>query len=297
MDHYDKISDYTQALGIRPPEHPLFCISHGNKNDSAARDVEFSAGFYIIGYKKLKSGSVLYGKTKYDHDCGKMSFIKPQQIVAFKNIRLEEDCFLILVHEDFLIGTALHHEIKKYSFFDYEVNEALHLSPSEEETIWNLIRTMDKEYHNNFDDYSKTIILSYLSTILKYAQRFYKRQFINRAEITGAVATRFNAMLAAYFEERKIKDLGLPTVSYMAEKLHLSSRYLSDLLKQETGKTALELIHLYLISEAKNLLREGEMNITEISSWLGFDNPTYFSRLFKKEVGMPPNIFRDQQSN
>jgi AraC-like DNA-binding protein len=83
----------------------------------------------------------------------------------------------------------------------------------------------------------------------------------------------------------------------MAEKLNLSSRYLSDLLKQETGKTALELIHLHLISEAKNLLKEGQMNITEISAWLGFDNPTYFSRLFKKEVGTSPNKFRDHHLN
>lgn len=72
---------------------------------------------------------------------------------------------------------------------------------------------------------------------------------------------------------------------------------MTDLLKQETGKTALEIIHLYLISEAKNLLKEGKMNISEISISLGFENAAYFSRLFKKEVGMPPNIFREQQLN
>jgi AraC-like DNA-binding protein len=83
----------------------------------------------------------------------------------------------------------------------------------------------------------------------------------------------------------------------MAERLNFSSRYLSDMLKQETGKTALELIHLYLITEAKNLLKEGVMNIAEISFLLGFDNPTYFSRLFKKEVGVPPNVFRDRHLN
>jgi hypothetical protein len=178
MNNFKQISDYTKALGIKPPEHPLFSISHGNKNDGGGIDVEFTADFYIIGFKKLQSGSVLYGKTIYDHDCGKMMFIKPRQKVAFKNIRLEEDCFLILVHENFLSGNVLHDEIKKYSYFDYEVNEALHLSPGEEETIWNLVNTMDKEHHNNTDDYSKTIILSHLNTLLKYAQRFYKRQFI-----------------------------------------------------------------------------------------------------------------------
>lgn len=297
MNHFQKISDFTQTLGIKLPEHPLFSISHGNKNDCIGTDVEFTADFYIIGFKKLQTGSVLYGKTKYDHDCGKMSFIKPRQMVAFKNIRLEEDCFLILVHEDFLSGNVLHDEIKKYSYFDYEVNEALHLSPSEEETIWNLVKTMNKEQYNNTDDYSKTIILSHLNTLLKYAQRFYKRQFIHRAELIGSTVTKFNALLVSYFEGKKTREIRLPTVSYMAEKLNVSPRYLTDLLKQETGKTALELIHLFLITEAKNLLSEGEMTISEIAYALGFDNPTYFSRLFKKEVGHSPNKFRDNLLN
>lgn len=156
---------------------------------------------------------------------------------------------------------------------------------------------MEKEYHNNVDDYSKTIILSHLDTMLKYAQRFYKRQFIHRTELNGSTVTKFNALLVANFEERKTKNIGLPTVSLMAEKLNISSRYLTDLLKQETGKTALELIHLFLIGEEKNLLTEGQMNITEISYSLGFDNVTYFSRLFKKEVGVTPNKFKDHFLN
>lgn len=298
MNHFDKISTYTKAMGIKAPEHPLFYFAKGNANScSTGDDADFTADFYIISFKNVASGTMQYGKTKYDHNFGKMSFTKPRQIVGCKNIRLEDDCFLILIHEDFLSGTSLYNEIKKYSFFEYEVNEALHLSPNEEETVWSLANTMEKEYHNNIDDYSKSIILSHLGTLLKYAQRFYKRQFINREELTGATFTKFNEILSSYFEDRKNTDLGLPTVSYMAENLNISSRYLTDLLKQETGKTALELIHLYLISEAKNLLKEDKMNIAEISISLGFENATYFSRLFKKEVGMPPNIFREQELN
>ncbi|MEO7214742.1 helix-turn-helix transcriptional regulator [Mucilaginibacter sp.] len=297
MNHFDKISDLHEALGVKPPEHPLFSILHGDQNNCGGNELEFTADFFIIGFRKLRSGSVLYGKTKYDHDLGSMSFTKPHQIITFKNVQLQEKGFILLVHEDFLSGSSLHQEIKKYGYFDYEVSEALHLSPSEEEIIWNLVYTLDREYHNNTDDYSKAIMLSHLETLFKYAQRFYKRQFINRTVLTGAITTRFNAMLASYFEERKTKDSGLPTVTNMAEKLNISSRYLSDLLKQETGKTALELIHLYLISEAKNLLMEGELNISEISFSLGFENPTYFSRLFKKEAGVSPNKFRDHLLN
>ncbi|MDR7210215.1 AraC family transcriptional regulator [Flavobacterium piscis] len=293
MNHFKKISELHEALGIKPPEHPLFSVAYGERESCDGNTViEFSSAFYIIGFKKLKSGSMQYGKTKYDHDRGSMSFVKPHQKVVFKNVELEEKGFLILIHEDFLPGTVLYNEIKKYGYFDYEVNEALHLSPSEEDIIWNLYFNIEKEYNNNTDELSKSIIISHLESLLKYAQRFYKRQFINRKQLAGSTVTKFNALLVANFEERKTKDIGLPTVALMAEKLHISSRYLTDLLKEETGKTALELIHLFLIGEAKNLLTEGELNISEISYLLGFENTTYFSRLFKKEVGATPNQFR-----
>ena len=298
MRHFKKISDLHEALGVKPPENPLFSVAYGERDSCDGNSIlEFTSDFYIIGFKKLKSGSMLYGKTKYDHDLGSMSFVKPQQKVVFKNVELEEKGFLIIIHEDFLPGTVLYNEIRKYGYFDYEVNGALHLSPAEEDIIWNLYFSIEKEYHNNTDELSKAIIVSHLDSMLKYAQRFYKRQFINRKELTGSTITKFNALLAANFEERKTKNMGLPTVALMAEKLNISSRYLTDLLKQETGKTALELIHLFLIGEAKNLLTEGELNISEISHLLGFENTTYFSRLFKKEVGSTPNEFRGSRLN
>ncbi|KQR70448.1 AraC family transcriptional regulator [Pedobacter sp. Leaf176] len=293
MKHFTKISDLHDAFCIKPPEHTLFSVVYGEQNMcSGNNELEFSSAFYIIGFKKMKSGSMLYGKTKYDHDLGSLSFIKPQQRVAFQNVKLEEKGFLIIIHEDFLLGTAIYEDIKKYSYFDYEVNEALHVSPSEEDIVWNLYFSIEKEYNNNTDELSKAIIVSHLDSMLKYAQRFYRRQFINRKELTGFTLTKFNALLAGNFEKTKIKEIGLPTVAFMAEKLHLSPRYLTDVLKQETGKTALELIHLFLISKAKNLLTEGELNISEISYLLGFENTTYFSRLFKKEVGITPNQFK-----
>jgi AraC family transcriptional regulator, transcriptional activator of pobA len=90
---------------------------------------------------------------------------------------------------------------------------------------------------------------------LKYAQWFYKRQFIDRKPLSGATVTKFNEILNEYFETGDTAGKGLPTVNYMASQLHISPKYLSDLLKQETGKTALELIHLCVISEAKKPAR------------------------------------------
>jgi AraC family transcriptional activator of pobA len=251
----------------------------------------------MIGLKKIKSGVVLYGRTKYDHEAGSMMFFKPRQIIEMKNLEFDEDGFLIFIHEDFLNGHSLHNEINKYRFFDYETNEALHVSPAEEKTTWDLFHKIESEYHNNQDEYSRAIILANVDTLLKYSQRFYKRQFINRAEISGKTVTKFNREIDKYAASGLLSVKGLPSVNDMAERLHISSGYLSDLLKQETGKTALEHIHIYLISEAKNRLVGEDQSVSEVAYSLGFENMSYFSRLFKKEVGVTPNTFKKQLPN
>jgi AraC family transcriptional regulator, transcriptional activator of pobA len=296
MKHFKTLSELHRETGILPPENPLMSLIRCGKTCSIAES-EFTTNFYMIGFKKLKSGVFLYGRTKYDHERGTMSFIKPRQLVEMRNMEFEEDGFLIYFHEDFLNGHALHSEIKKYSYFDYEANEALHLSPAEEQTIWELYHKIETEYYNNQDEYSKDIMLGHIESILKYAQRFYKRQFINRTDLSGKMISKFNEALSSYFEKGNLQEKGLPSVKLMASKLNLSPHYLSDLLKQETGKTTIELIHIFLISEAKNLIKGSNNNIAETAYALGFDNLPYFSRLFKKEVGVSPNQFKKQMVN
>jgi len=295
--HFKKISDLYEFEGCPAPENPLFSLRVHKKLPDALTNMEISCDFYLICFKKLESGEIWYGKTKYDHNLGFMYFINPRQMLAVHDVQFKEKAFTIYFQEDYLMGHPLFTEIKKYNFFDYEINEALHLSPREEEIMWSLFHKMETEYHNNPDEFSKSIILSHLDSMLKYTQRFYKRQFIDRKPLSGLTVTKFNQFLNGYFEKGEAEEKGLPAVNYMASQLHLSPKYLSDLLKQETGKTALELIHLYVISEAKNMLVEGQHSISEIAYQLGFENPPYFSRLFKKEVGVSPTEFKNQLLN
>lgn len=297
MKHFKTISEFDQAEGFPPPQHPLFSMNILKAYNKPFKNMTFTCDFYILGFKKLKSGLIHYGKTKYDHERGAMFFKKPNQIITIQDVELKDKGFTIRIHEDFLIGHPLFNEIKKYNYFDYETSEALHVSPREEEIVWSLYDKMETEYHNNPDEFSKSIILSHLDSLLKYADRFYKRQFIDRKPLSGVTVTKFNESLNEYFEKGEVKEKGLPTVNYIASKLFLSPKYLSDLLKQETGKTALELIHLYVISEAKNLLSFGEISISEIAYRLGFENPPYFSRLFRKEVGMTPKEYKSKFVN
>jgi AraC-like DNA-binding protein len=291
MKHFKSLGALNAEFGFAPPNHPLLALYRCNR-DCSLGGREFTSDFYNIGFKKLKSGVFLYGRTRYDHDNGTMSFVKPRQVIEMRNLEMEDDGFIISFHEDFLNGHPLHAEIKKYSFFEYESNEALHLTPQEERIIWELYEKIVLEYSQHQDDLSRDIILSHIDSILKYSHRFYKRQFIHRVEVSGKTASRFNESLVTYFANGNLQDKGFPTVKLMADMLHLSPRYLSDVLKQETGKTALELIHLFLMSEAKNLLTASDTSVSEIAYTLGFENLPYFSRLFKKEVGITPGQYK-----
>jgi AraC family transcriptional activator of pobA len=134
--------------------------------------------------------------------------------------------------------------------------------------------------------------VSYLELFLNYCKRFYERQFVTRSNVNKDVLSRFEKILDDYFSSDKAIESGLPSVRYCAEKLYLSSNYLGDLLKKETGKSAQEHIQLKMIEVAKEKIFDQSKSISEIAYELGFKYPQHFTRMFKKEVGMSPLEYR-----
>ena len=167
MRHYSSITQLSKDVGFPLPENPLLgLILCERLQGCQIGEGAFTTDFYTIMFKKMKSGVINYGRTKYDHENGSLSFIKPQQIVEIKDLELEEKGFLLYIHQDYLNGHALYNEIKKYGFFDYEANEALHLSPREEEIIWELYFKIEAENNNNSDEYTREIILTHIDLSL-----------------------------------------------------------------------------------------------------------------------------------
>lgn len=300
---YNTISEMHEQNNYPPPENPLFSILHTKLEEDETRSCEdeennepvsLTSSFYSISLKNIISGEIVYGRTKYDCSNGTLLFSAPDQTMIFKQMVFSSEAFHIAFHKDYLIGSSLFEKIKKYNFFNYSVNEALHLSPKEEKLLKSIFRNIETEYHNNQDEFSREIILSQLETLLKYADRFYKRQFINRKELAGEMLTKFKNILDDYFKSGKFDEFGQPKIEDIANQLFVTPRYLSDALKNETGKTAIEHIHLYLIDEAKNLLLQPDSSISETAYKLGFEYPQYFSRLFKKKVGVSPTEYIEQ---
>ncbi|KAB2807708.1 helix-turn-helix domain-containing protein [Phaeocystidibacter luteus] len=299
MQHFSTLSSYLEYLELPGPEHPMLSVFTATSDGFLPCPKESSPPItndcYTISFKKIVKGNLNYGRTKYDFTNGALFFIGPRQVLQWDDaVVFEQMGFSINFHEDFLKGTDLAHQIRKYGFFSYSTNEALHLSPKEERQMELIVENIHLEYQNNHDSFSKEIIISHLSTLLKYAERFYERQFMNRAELSSTLLEQFHQLLIDYFESGRLEKEGIPSIQDIASNLNVSQRYLSDSLKRETGKTTIEHLHSYLIDEAKNMLLSPTKTVAEVAYELGFENPPYFSRLFKKKEGVSPTEYRDR---
>ncbi len=299
MQHFKTLASYLDYLELPRPEHPMLSVFNSKGEGFLPCPRESSPAItndcYSISFKKFVKGELNYGRTKYDFTNGALICIAPRQVLQWdSSMVFEQKGFSINFHEDFIKGTELAQQIKNYSFFSYSVNEALHLSPKEEKQIELLVENIEMEYQNNQDAFSKEIIISQLSTLLKYANRFYERQFLNRKELSNDLLEKFNAQIATYLESGQLQEKGMPSIEQIANKMLVSQRYLSDTLKKETGKTTTEHLHFHLIDEAKNMLLQPTKSIAEVAYELGFEYPPYFSRLFKKKEGISPKAYRER---
>ena len=295
--HIKSIPELHKLFSLGNSLHPLVSVLDFSKvTDQIQQDSKITTDFYSVMFKNYCRNNIKYGRKSIDFQDGSLICIAPNQIIEIDNEieeRADKMGWGLFFHPDLIRNTSLNEKIKAYGFFNYEVSEALHLSEKEKCILFELIQEIQKELLENIDVHSQQIIVSSIELLLSYCLRFYDRQLITRGQNSRLIISQIENILIQWFSDNKTNEKGLPTVSYLAGKVHLSSSYLSDLLKKETGKSAQELIHFYLIEEAKNLLMNSEKNINEIAFELGFEYPQYFNKLFKKKTGKTPMEYRN----
>lgn len=289
----DSITGLHRLLGLPSPLHPLISLIDNTK---IAVEIDqlpetFLLSFFKISYKKLLKGRIGYGQGYYDYDDGGLVFTAPHQIISITD-DTEFYGATLLIHPDFIRNYPLGKNIKNYGFFSYEANEALHLSEKERTTILEILEHITRELNNPIDDFSQDVMISYIEVLLNYSNRFYKRQFITRKAVNNDLLSKMEHLLNHHFETENALNKGLPTVDYLAAQLHLSPRYLSDMLRSLTGQNAQQHIHEKLIEKAKEKLSTTGSSVSEIAYELGFEHPQSFSKLFKIKTGLSPLEFR-----
>lgn len=292
------ISQLHKMLGYEKPKHPLVTIIDYSKLKPSKEhfDVKILTNFYIISLKDPAPKSLQYGRQYYDFEEGTMMFISPNQVFSISEFDEQDKTTYqgwgLYFHPDLIADSSLFHKIQKFTFFSYAVSEALHVSEDEKQTLTTLVTSIEKEYQSGIDKYSKDVIVTGIEQLLNYSKRYYSRQFITRQKLNNDLVTKFERLLKQYFKSDKLVENGLPSVDYFASNLNLSSSYLSDLLKKETGKTTKDYIQFEILETAKHRLLNSNETVNEIAYSLGFEYPQYFNRLFKSKTGMTPLKYR-----
>lgn len=288
----DNVCQYNKLMG-QDTLHPLVSVIDFSKVQPLQHR-RMSYGFYTVFLKEIKCGDIRYGRSYYDYQEGTLVFLAPGQIAGIENNKqhFQPKGWALVFHPDLLRGTSLGRNIKDYTFFSYEVNEALHLSEQERQMVIDCLQNIAEELKHAIDKHSRTLIVSNIELLLNYCVRFYDRQFITREHVNKDVLVRFERSVDDYFQTDKPQTVGLPSVRYCADELHLSANYLGDLLKRETGMSAQEHIQQKLINIAKERIFDTTKSVSEVAYELGFKYPQHFSRLFKKRVGCTPNEYR-----
>jgi len=294
--HIKSVTEVHDLFGLEKPLHPLITIIRGwPAIDFDFSNIKMTFDLYLISLKGNVSGAFKYGRSSYDYEEGTLAFLAPNQVLTFDGAdkSLDEGGWSIIFHPDLIRKSELGKTMKNYSFFDYDVNEALHVAEKEKQMLATLVQLIETELEQNIDKHSQELMIVNLESILKYCRRYYDRQFYTRTNQSKGLVLRFEAYLETYFTTSNLVEMGLPTVTQCGKALHLSGSYLSDLLKLETGKSAKDHIHSYIIEKAKTLLLNSNTSVGHIAYELGFEYPQHFSKLFKSKTGTNPSEYRN----
>jgi len=289
--NFRNIKEYN-AFNNNETLHPLVSVVYLDK--AGPRKLSrMRYDFYTIFLKKIHCGDLRYGLHNYDYEEGTLIFLGPGQVIGQNGDGFYQPQGIALVfHPDLIAGTSLGKNIGDYHFFSYAVNEALHLSEQERKIIQDFFSKIEYELQHAIDKHSKQLIVSNIELFLNYCTRFYDRQFITRENVNKGVLERFEQLLDSYFSSDKPQNIGLPSVSWCADELNLSTNYFGDLIKKETGVSAQEYIQSKVINVAKERIFDNSKSISEIAYDLGFKYPQHFTRLFKQKTGVTPNEYR-----
>ena len=284
------VGDYSRWVG-HTDRHPLVSVIDYAKVSPVRHSLN-NYSIYGIFFHDEAEIDLAYGCGKYDYKKGTVICVAPGQIGGKEDNgeRVMLTGWALLFHPDLLHGTTLEKAIKNYSFFDYRVNEALHMTDEEHGILTSLMRQIRDELRKRHDELQDSIIVGYIELVLNFCQRFYNRQFITRKFDNSDMLMKFDRLLHDYFDGNMQLTLGLPTVQFCADKLCMSSNYFGDMIKKTTGDTASNYIRQYIIQRAKNELATGE-SIARVAYGLGFEYRQHLSRMFKKLTGMTPSDY------
>ena len=289
--HINNANDFAREFGA-PVLHPMVSVVHFDELGEIHHSLT-KMGVYAIFVQDNFPIGATYGMGSYDTSKGTLTAASPGQIIgkADNGEREVYHGWALLFDAEFMHGTMFEKRINDYHFFSYNVNEALQTTEGEKQVMWQLMEMIRRFIrHRGQNALADRIVQNYIVLMCDYCLLFYQRQFETKSIQQSDLLSRFQNVLADYYERQMQLKLGLPNVKYCASQLFLSPNYFGDVVRGATGDSPTRIIQRFLINRAKSLM-VGGLSVTQVAESLGFEYPQHFTRFFKKHAGLPPSQY------
>ncbi len=254
----------------------------------------FRLNAFVIGFVTGGSFNLSISNEVYEMKENSIYFTSPWHIRQYSNIR-DWKGYILFFTPDYIFQYPQGEFIfREFRFFHTENGLLLHPDDAVMEKLRIKFEDMHRLLHSGYADRMK-MLFHHINLFLYECKAAFST--VNNSPVNGRDTTlnNFWQTINHYFMElnRGQMDKAL-SLKYVANKMHLHPTYLSNLLKQQTGKTAAQLVRERLILEAQSLLKNTDMTVAEVAYYLHFKDNSNFAKFFRHQVGMSPSDYRDK---
>lgn len=248
----------------------------------------YMSEYYVFSISHMGYLTAQYDMRPVRFNPHEIAIVYPKHILLTENSS-DDYCASVVVVSDKAFRD-LSSQVTFRNRFRYEQNPSFHLNNNQYNDILRVIDTM-KLIGKSGISTRRLLMTNLLEILLELTEHFRHQNCQEPDNAPHRLSARFFESIILHHREQH-------SVAFYADKLCLSPKYFSDVIKQETGKSAKHWICHYIVTEGKKLLRtRQDLNIQEISMILGFDDQASFSRLFKKFAGASPTDYRQRPTN
>ena len=263
---------YVERLSVHVARFPHVNTSHAHS-------------FYLLLYISRGQGTHTVDLVTYELGPGSVFFLAPGQVHRWQ-LPPDVEGIIVCFEAGFYHLRYPDRELSTLPFFNLTQPPVLYLPPAN--AVQPVFEQLCAEYQSAHPNRAE-VLRTYLHLALELAVRHCAPgQPAVEATLAQQQLREFGALLNQHYRRyRAVRDY--------AERLHLTPNYLNALCRRVLGRTASALIHARVVLEAQRLLSHTALTVNQVADELGFDDPSYFGRYFRKYAGHTPEAFRQQR--
>lgn len=245
--------------------------------------------FNIIWIKNGKGKYKIDFKT-YEAEDDTIFFLTPGQVLEVEDEAIRQGYRVAFAREFYYLESEAREMACNGLLFNnvYETAPCIRLSEVDKKIFERSVENLFEELENPGHSHNE-LIISYLNVFLIQATRIKREQSNLRQKLAKqSLLDKFSRLVEQHFRAKH-------SVSDYADILNISPKTLAKRLQLEYAQTPSEVIQNRLMLEAKRMLRFGERSVKEIAYDLGFEDPAYFTRFFKKHTTLCPTLYAQNE--